>query len=690
MADCARMTRGNASPSHDPETPTSGVPTTRPTFADRPTSGGVTSGTTFSKLLVIGLVGVFLLAAASFILSASDAKRKATPAPGSTPAPAASVPIVVIPAAAAADATPPAAAAAAEPTPPDALATTEGATAVSTATAPTTDVGAAVDGSHAITGGVAPAGAVTGTISTDPETALAQTSPAPSGSPAPGSSPDPLISPVPSASVALVASPDPNASPLPLQDPAAVVDLRMPMVPVTGFWETQTSLTKGDLVDALKGNDRSWDRVLVPAADRAAIEAALGITIAKSVESTDVASIEKALKQHSDNVLAVVRASDVTFRMRSLGIGDTVLFGNDRIGNIDNWPLVATVQGPAGSAWNQKALWTLVAGGDSFTDRGIYERVVNRNKGIDYPFNGGTARVTGHHCCGPFVAGHEVPDYQLSGPNGIVRDMTKNADLAIANHESPIAYNWTFHLHGFFFSGKPALTEIFTRAGIDWFSLANNHMKDYGTSGIADTRDILDKYGIKYAGAGKDLAQARQYSILTVKGVKVAILPCSAIALSATSASDTGSGVMPCKNKMMLADIREASTKADVVIVFPHWGIEYDRDPQPYQRGWVQKWRKAGADVVFGAHSHVAGAIDEVDGMPVFYSLGNFIFDQNWATYTMESFLVEATFDHDQIVQLRLHPFLSHDQAQPNFLDPAKDDGKALMKAVRQASFIDW
>jgi hypothetical protein len=539
--------------------------------------------------------------------------------------------------------------------------------------------------SSADTGAIAPAGAVTGTISGEPETALLQESPLPSGSPAPGSSVDPLASPSPSASVDPLAS----ASPLPLTDPAAIVDLRVPMVPVTGFWETQTSLTKSELIDALTGNDPAWDRVLVPVEDRAAIESALGITIAKSVDSTDLAGIAKALKQHSNHVLAIVRASDVTFRMRSLGIGSTELFGNDRIGNIDNWPLVASVQGPAGDAWNQKALWTLVAGGDSFTDRGIYERVVNRNKGIDYPFNGGTARVTGHHCCGPFVDGHDIPDYQLSGPNGIVRDMTKNADLAIVNHESPIAYNWTFHLHGFFFSGKPALTEIFTRAGIDWMSLANNHMKDYGSGGISDTRDILDKYGIKYAGAGKDLAQARQYSILTVKGVKIAILPCSAIAPS-IFATDASSGVMPCRNRYLLDDIREAKTKADFVIMFPHWGVEYDRDPQLYQRGWVKKWRRAGADLVVGAHSHVAGAIEEIDGMPVFYSMGNFIFDQNWATYTMESFLIEATFNGKEIVQLRLHPFLSHDQAQPNFLDPAKDDGKALMKAVRRASFIDW
>lgn len=619
------MTRGTAPPSHDPEPRTSGVPPTRPTFASRGSGGGVTGGPTFSKLLVIVLVGLFAVASAAFIVSAANSRKEPTPAP-------------------------------------------------SASAALVTD---------------APAGAVTGVaaIPTDVRTAIAQASPSagpstdPAASPAPSASLDPLASPAPSL--------DPGASALPLVDPAAIVELRMPFVPVIGFWQTQTSLTRADLVDALDGGPSTWDRVLISAGDRAAIESALGIDIAGSVEDAGPAVIAKALRTRRSRNLALVRASDVTFRMRSLGIGDKVLFGNGRIGNIDNWPVVATVQGPAGSAWDQKRLWTLVAGGDSFTDRGIYERVVNRRKGIDYPFDGGTARVTGHYCCGPFVDGYEVPSYKLSGPKGIVRDMTKAADLAIANHESPIPDDWDFHLHGYVFSGKPALTEIFTRAGIDWMSLANNHIKDYGTDGIADTRKNLDRYGVKYSGAGKDLDQARNYSILTVKGVRVAIIPCTAIAPS-IFATPTSGGGMPCKNRYLVPDIREARTRADFVIVFPHWGVEYDRDPQIYQRNWVQKWRRAGADLVLGAHSHVAGAIEEVDGMPVFYSMGNFIFDQNWRTETMESFLLEATFNGNEIVQLRLHPYLSHDQAQPNFLDPARDDGKALMKAVRRASFVDW
>ncbi len=100
---------------------------------------------------------------------------------------------------------------------------------------------------------------------------------------------------------------------------------------------------------------------------------------------------------------------------------------------------MAQVEATADEAWDQGDTWTMVAGGDSFTDRGLYERVVNRKKGVDYPFNGGTARVTGHHICNacPRANGNSIPSYTLSGPKGVVRALVKDADLALANHEQP-------------------------------------------------------------------------------------------------------------------------------------------------------------------------------------------------------------------------------------------------------------
>ena len=101
------------------------------------------------------------------------------------------------------------------------------------------------------------------------------------------------------------------------------------------------------------------------------------------------------------------------------------------------------------------------------------------------------------------------------------------------------------------------------------------------------------------------------------------------------------------------------------------------------------RWVKAGADLILGAHSHVAGAIEEIEGIPVLYSLGNLIFDQHWSTNTMESALLEATFAGSRLVSVRLHPYIVHATAQPNLLDPAMGEGRRLLQAVRTAS-ADW
>ena len=375
-----------------------------------------------------------------------------------------------------------------------------------------------------------------------------------------------------------------------------------------------------------------------------ALESALDITIPESVREARPSAIINAVKR--GNALGFLRATDVEPSVRALGIDGRELFGNDRVAGLARWPLVARVEVEQGDAWRQADTWTLVAGGDSFTDRGIYERVEARGKGVDYPFDGGTARVTGHHICPscPRAEGNSVPTYRLSGPKGIVRALVKDADLAIANHEQPTPTNWTYHLHGLTFSGKPDLTRIFTRAGIDFLSLANNHIRDYGEPGVLNTVKTLDSYGIRHAGAGKNLRAAARPAYLEVDGVTVGIVSCNQFSAGRNSATKSRAGALTCKSDDAFDAIRDARKRADVLIVFPHWGVEYTRRRVAYQERLAARWERMGVDVVIGAHSHVPGGIGDIDGMPVFYSLGNFIFDQNWSTATMEGVLAEMTF----------------------------------------------
>lgn len=464
--------------------------------------------------------------------------------------------------------------------------------------------------------------------------------------------------------------------------PGPVGNLQMPMVPVVSFWSTQTDISSADLAAALGGTGPAGQKVVVLSDDADAIGSALGVTVAGSVQRAK--SPDKVRKAVSGGALGVLRASDVDPSVRALSIDGKALFGEVRVKDAADWPFIASIEAPSTDAWDQGTAWTMLAGGDMFMDRGVYREVVQQKKGVDWPFDGGTAVVTGHHCCGVYVTTYKIPDVQLTGNQGAVRDLVKNADLAVANLETPVPDNWVYHAHDYIFSSDPALLPMFTNAGIDFVTIANNHIKDAGSQDVVDLRKNLADAGLKFAGAGDNLAEAGQIAYLHANGTTVGIIGCQGVS-PAYYATDSSAGALPCTVSAVVPRIQEAKTKADLVIVFAHWGKEYDNNPQPGQQPLAKAWIDAGAGLILGAHTHVPGAIDEIDGKVVFYSLGNFIFDQTFRTATMESALPELTFQGNRLVQIRLHPYVAPD-VQPNLLNPATDDGKAVMDTIRQVS----
>jgi poly-gamma-glutamate synthesis protein (capsule biosynthesis protein) len=130
---------------------------------------------------------------------------------------------------------------------------------------------------------------------------------------------------------------------------------------------------------------------------------------------------------------------------------------------------------------------------------------------------------------------------------------------------------------------------------------------------------------------------------------------------------------------------------AQVVIVFPHWGTEYDPTPFAGQQNLAHAAIDAGADVVIGNHAHWAGAMEVYEGRPIWYALGNFVFDQTWSEPTMEGITLELTFHGPTLVQARMRPHIILDKAQPNFLDPA-GDGKVVLGQIYDASrgMLPW
>jgi hypothetical protein len=493
-----------------------------------------------------------------------------------------------------------------------------------------------------------------------------------------GSSSQSTATPSASAGAATASTGAQSASPS-ASAPAAANLTKVPMVPVVSFWSTVQTITRTELIAALEGRSTRYRNVIVPAGDKAQIATRLGATVAATVKSGTVVQIRAAVRT---GALGLLRANDITPAVRALAIDRAQLFGTKHLASLEAWPLLIDAAGVPSTGVDPAGTWTIVAAGDILLDRGVARQVKVLGKGVDFPFDGGTAEITGYTCCSGF--GYRVPTYRRTGDRGAVRELFTGADLALANLESPIDDQFRYHTEGTTFSGDPKLLDGVQRAGLDFVSLGNNHINDAGSDGILETIAELDRRKIAHSGAGKDITTARRAAILQTHGVKVAILGCDAVLGTRYWAGPSKAGSRPC-SRLVPNDVRAAKRQADIVIVFPHWGAEYRANPAAQQRSMAAEWVAAGADMVIGNHAHWAAAIEQVQDKLVFYALGNFVFDQMWREQTMEGLVLELTFQGRELRQAWLRPTLVIDQSQPNFMDPA-GDGQRVLQQVRNAS----
>jgi poly-gamma-glutamate capsule biosynthesis protein CapA/YwtB (metallophosphatase superfamily) len=470
--------------------------------------------------------------------------------------------------------------------------------------------------------------------------------------------------------------PTPGARP----EPGPVL---VPLVPVAGFWSAERSISLAQLRRVLAGTGRDPRPVFAAANDLAPLAALLGVDPGPNVRAVPAARVRAALGR-VPKALGILRAEDVTVDVRALAIDGTALFGEERVSGLAGWPLlVAEPVGAAPSTFDLASTWTLAAGGDVMLDREVYRLAVVEGRGADWPWDGGTARITGQACCG--YPGWEVVRGRRTGHPGAVRSLLQGADLALVNLEAPAADDHVYHPTGYVFTVDPRLLRGLGGAGIDAVSLANNHVSNAGAAGIARTILALDRLGVAHAGAGASVAAARNPAWLTAAGLRIAILGANGVAPE-RNATRTSAGAAPQRAATLRADIRAARRAgADVVIVVPHWGREYTDAVTAVQRRAALALVAAGADLVLGSHSHWAGPVEWVRGHLVVYSLGDLVFDLQHDSRTQQGLIVEVTFAGRRPAQVDLHPTLILDASQSNLLEPA-GGGRALIRVIQKAS----
>lgn len=284
---------------------------------------------------------------------------------------------------------------------------------------------------------------------------------------------------------------------------------------------------------------------------------------------------------------------------------------------------------------------------------------------------------------GDFMLRSRLETLQISCAEGFRSTLAVfgESEAVVANLEMPLSRRGSQMLKHSTLRSDPEIIHDVREIGVDAVSLANNHMMDYGPDALADTLDVCDEAGILRCGAGMNLAESLAPAWLELNGKNVALISVSSTLPLGSEATEGTPGIAPIRiyfsleidtnlineqpgtvplvhtwtraedQDMVCEHIRSVKEEADLVIVAIHWGVpSYWLSPYQgllaeYQRPLGHALIDAGADVIFGHHSHSSHGIEIYDGRPIFYSAGNFIFERPRGFMEPESFIAQISID---------------------------------------------
>lgn len=227
--------------------------------------------------------------------------------------------------------------------------------------------------------------------------------------------------------------------------------------------------------------------------------------------------------------------------------------------------------------------------------------------------------------------------------------------ITIGNLEGPIpaVHQHTSNL-GFQFSFRQDIVRKLSDIGLDAVSLANNHGYDHGAAGYVNTKKVLDGLGVGYF--GNYVNTANDYFETELGGKKVIVHGINVI-------------VNDFDRESAINDVKFLVEKNPdaYVITFMHWGNEYDVIHNAYQEELAHDLVDAGVDAIIGAHPHVVQDVGYYKDVPIYYSLGNFVFDQYFSKNTQEGLVVLIDVVDGKLKFEEKH--IKIDRSRPYFVD---------------------
>ena len=236
-------------------------------------------------------------------------------------------------------------------------------------------------------------------------------------------------------------------------------------------------------------------------------------------------------------------------------------------------------------------------------------------------------------------AAKEDGSYDFSENYRYAKSWLKQADLVLGDFEGTI--NPNYYLAGYpLFNAPESVVDSIKKAGYQVMDLGHNHILDSGLEGVFSTAKAFEDAGIQTVGVyPHETRDQAPLLIKEVNGIKIAILAYS-YGFNGLEAyldqEDYDNRLSDLNEERMRKEIQKAETEADLTIVMPQMGIEYDLEPTEEQKKLYHKMISWGADIVFGGHPHVVqpSEIVDKDGQQklIVYSMGNFLSNQRIET----------------------------------------------------------
>lgn len=236
-----------------------------------------------------------------------------------------------------------------------------------------------------------------------------------------------------------------------------------------------------------------------------------------------------------------------------------------------------------------------------------------------------------------------------------VAPLMRAADIAFVNLETPFSDQGPYYDHGLIFHAAPEFIAGLQLAGIALASTANNHARDCGPHGVAFTVSWLRSHGIEPVGSSGSAETTHRGVILDRKGIRFGFLGYTYDQCNGNW-RDIDPRIAMADPAVVRRDVRALRKRCDVVIVSMHNGIEYMPKPNAKQISFAHAAIDAGAALVIGHHPHVAEPVEWYHGGEIFYSLGNFVFDQYQRVQTQHGEMAEVSFLGTRIFGTKILP----------------------------------